>query len=219
MTNQTRSDSGSLAERMNAIVANIPEQIEARIKAGNDRLAGSGSFGIEVGATAPNFSLPNATGDRVDLADLLAEGPVVVAFYRGEWCPFCNLELRALQAHLGEITARGARLVAISPQAPDHSLSLTEKLGLGFDVLSDEDQSVIEAYDLQFTVDGDTRDLVENVFKGDYGAQNADGTWRLPVPATFVLDRSGVVRASHVDTDYRTRMEPVAVVSALDALP
>lgn len=218
MTSPPSNDSDTLADQMNAIVANIPEPIEARITAGNDRLAASGAFGIAVGDTAPTFNLPNATGGHVDLADLLAEGPVVVAFYRGEWCPFCNVELRALQSHLGEIMALGARLVAISPQAPDHSLSLTEKHGLEFEVLSDLDQSVIEAYHLQFTVDGDTRDLVENVFKGDYGAQNADGSWRLPVPATFVLDRAGVVRASRVDPDYRTRMEPAAIVAALDAL-
>ena len=149
---------------------------------------------------------------------LLARGPVVLSFYRGEWCPFCNLELRALQQHLDEITAAGATVVAISPQAPDHSLSVTAEHELSFDVLSDVDQNVIDAYGLLYTVEGDTRDLMEHVFSRDLALENADGSWRLPIPATFVLDGDGIVRAAHVDADYRTRMEPADIVAAVAAL-
>ena len=102
--------------------------------------------GLAVGEQASLFSLPDATGQMVELAARLEQGPVVLSFYRGEWCPFCNLELRALQAALPRLRARGASLIAISPQSPDHSLSITEKAGLTFDVLSDARQQVIRAY-------------------------------------------------------------------------
>src|ERR1700726_5235511 len=97
---------------------------------------------LQVGQKAPDFTLPNATGGEVSLSSLLEQGPVVLSFYRGEWCPFCNLELRALQAALPRLRARGASLIAISPQSPDHSLSITEKAGLTFDVLSDARQQI-----------------------------------------------------------------------------
>ena len=205
----------TLATQIAQITANIPEPIDARIRAG---AAAVRATGLPIGATAPSFTLPNATGRPVELAALLARGPVVLTFYRGEWCPFCNLELRALQQHLEEITAAGATVVAISPQAPDHSLSLTVKHELSFNVLSDVDQSVIDAYGLLYTVEGDTRDLMEQVFSRDLALENADGSWRLPIPATFVLDRDGIVRAAHVDADYRTRMEPADIVAAVAAL-
>ena len=138
--------------------------------------------------------------------------------YRGEWCPFCNLELRALQAALPRLRARGASLIAISPQSPDHSLSITEKAGLTFDVLSDARQQVIRAYRLQFTVPADLKDLHLNVFGNDLSAHTADGSWDLPIPATFVIDQAGIVRARHVSADYTTRMDRTDIEAALDAL-
>jgi peroxiredoxin len=143
---------------------------------------------------------------------------VVLSFYRGEWCPFCNLELRALQAALPRLRTRGASLIAISPQSPDHSLSITDKAGLTFDVLSDARQQVIRAYRLQFTVPADLKDLHLNVFGNDLSAQTADGSWDLPIPATFVIDQAGIVRARHVSADYTTRMDPTDIEAALDAL-
>lgn len=205
----------TLTAQIAEVTANIPEPIDARIRAG---VAAVRATGLLIGATAPGFTLPNASGQLVELAALLALGPVVVSFYRGQWCPFCNLELRALQQHFDEITAAGATVVAISPQAPDHAVALTAKHELSFDVLSDIDQSVIDAYGLLYTVEGDTRDLMEHVFSRDLALENADGSWRLPVPATFLLDRDGIVRAAHIDADYRTRMEPADIVAAITAL-
>ena len=205
----------TLATQIAEITANIPEPIDARINAG---VAAVRAVGLPIGATAPAFTLPNAYGKPVELATLLALGPVVLSFYRGEWCPFCNLELRALQQHFGEITAAGATVVAISPQAPDHSASLAGKYELSFDVLSDVDQTVIDAYGLLYNVEGDSRELMEHVFSLDLAVENADGSWRLPIPATLVLDRDGIVRATHVDADYRTRMEPADIIAAVAAL-
>lgn len=113
--------------------------------------------GLLVGAVAPDFLLTGATGQTVSLGERLAGGPVVVGFYRGDWCPFCNLELRALQDALPEIEARGASLIAISQQAPDRSVPLADKHGLTFDVLSDLDGSVATDWKVRFSVSGDSR--------------------------------------------------------------
>lgn len=172
---------------------------------------------IEIGERAPEFVLPDATGGKVSLSDRLATGPVVVSFYRGAWCPYCNTELQALQGSLDAIVDRGASLVAISPQAPDESLSLVERLGLGFDVLSDLDQSVTRAYRLQFELPPALQAVYPKLGM-DLTHHNADGTWHLPVPATFVLDATGVVRARHVDPNYLERMPVDDIVAALDSL-
>jgi peroxiredoxin len=213
------AEAGVLREQLEQINAQIPEPIAQRITAAIAEVDASGAVpGLAVGDQAPEFSLPDALGRAISLRERLSVGPVVLVFYRGKWCPYCNTHLRALQAALPEITSRGASLIAVSPQSPDHSLSITEKAELGFDVLSDVDQATIRAYKVQFTVPADLQDLHVNVFDTDLQDHNADRSWQLPVPATFVIDRDGVVRASHVSADYRTRMEPADIVAALDEL-
>jgi peroxiredoxin len=171
--------------------------------------------GLELGEVAPEFTLPDATGAEVRLRDRLDHGPAVVVFYRGAWCPHCDLHLRGLEAALGDIRARGASLIAISPQAPDASLSLTDKLSLEFDLLSDLDQSVSQRWRLQFELPAELHDTYRSMGMA-LDEHNADGSWRIPIPATFVLDDGGVVRARHVDPNYRERMDPADVVAALD---
>ena len=189
------------------------------ITAANAALQASGSVaGIWLGERAPDFELPNAVGEIVRLSERLSTGPAVVTFYRGEWCPYCNITLAALQRALPDITSLGASLIAISPQSPDQALTMREKHDLGFDVLSDTDQSVIRAYQVQFRVPSEIEDVHMNIFKKDIAQLNADGSWNLPVPATFVLDGDGVVRARHVAVDYTWRMEPGEVLSALREL-
>jgi peroxiredoxin len=196
----------------------VPPEVDAMIDRLVDGLRDSGATpGLPLGAPAPDFTAPDAEGAAVTLSDRLARGPVVLAFYRGDWCPVCNLELRALQRVLPEITAAGAALVAISPQAPDRGAALVDQHALGFTVCSDVDQSIASAYGLKFTLSDELRDLYEQ-FDMPLTRTNADGSWDLPVPATFVIDVDGVVRARHVDPDYRTRMEPSAVVAAVQAL-
>jgi peroxiredoxin len=173
--------------------------------------------GIAIGEVAPDFVLPDATGEKVALADRRAAGPVVVSFYRGAWCPYCSRELHDQQEILAEIRALGGSLIAISPQRSDDSLSLVERLGLGFDVLSDVDQDVIRAYHLQFELP-DTLQAIYPLLGIDLTRQNADGSWHLPVPATFVIDRDGVVRARHVDPNYLERMETADLLDALRQL-
>ncbi|WOX23027.1 peroxiredoxin-like family protein [Streptomyces solicathayae] len=199
--------------------AHIPAADLTVMERAAEELARSGLAGhaLAVGASAPWFELPTATGGSVALDDLLAEGPVVLTFYRGAWCPFCNIALRALQQRHEEIAARGARLVAVSPQIPDESLSLTEKHGLAFDVLSDLGSDVARQFGLAFDL---TEELAEVYESLGFDLQRVNGGHprTLPLPATYVIDRAGVVRWSFVDTDYVRRAEPDDVLAALDGL-
>jgi peroxiredoxin len=191
----------ALTPQLDAFTAQIPPAIGTRMDAGIEEVRKSGAApGLSVGESAPDFSLLDARGERIVLSELLANGPVVVTFYRGEWCPYCNMQLRAL------------------PQAPDHGLTLSEKNELAFAVLSDLDQSVSESFKVRFEMTGELEDLHVNVFQNDPALQNADGRRSLPVPSTFVIDRDGVVRFASVNADWRVRTEPAEVIAALTSL-
>lgn len=198
--------------RINAATLSIMDQATAQIAA-----SGLVESSLAVGVVVPDFSLPVATGAMVSLSTLLAKGPVVIAFYRGGWCPYCSTELRALQVRLPEITAAGATLVAISPQTPDNSLSSAEKLALTFTVLSDEGNRVAESFGLVFELPESLREVYEG-FGIDLPAANGDTTFRLPLPATYVIDADGIVAWRFVDPDYTKRGEPDDVIAILEAL-
>ncbi len=199
--------------------ARLPQESLAVMDKATSTLAASGitDTSLPVGAAAPDFTLPGVNGEQVSLAKLLTDGPVVLAFYRGGWCPYCNLELRALQAALPDITAAGATLVAISPQLPDNSLSTAEKLELAFPVLSDVGNVVAREYGLVFSLPEDLRSVYDG-FGIDLPAANGDQTFELPVPATFVIDRDGSVAWRFVDPDYTHRGDPADVIAAVKAL-
>lgn len=163
---------------------------------------------------APDFDLPNAQGDRIKLSDLYGRGPVVLTFYRGGWCPYCNIQLRAYQAILTDITAVGARLVAISPQLPDGSLSTAARNALSFDVLSDVGNVVARRYGLVYALAEELRAALRANDKALPGI-NGDESWELPVPATYVIGKAGGVRLAYLDVDYRNRLEPEAVLACL----
>ena len=169
-----------------------------------------------VGDTAPDFELPDARGGSVTLAGLRADGPVVLVFYRGAWCPYCNLQLRAFQAALADIDSAGATLVAISPQTPDSSLTLAEQADLAFPVLSDVGNAVARSYGLVYALGADDRELHRGVGI-DLTAFNDDDSWELPAPAVFVVDAEGTIRYASVAGDYRWRVGPAEVLAALRA--
>ena len=171
----------------------------------------------KVGEQAPEFVLPDQRGDEISLAELLRDGPLVLIFYRGEWCPYCNLQLRTFQAHLEQFSEHGAQLVAISPQTPDHSLSMAEKNSLGFRVLSDVGAEVIDGYGLRYEIDEQTQGLMEAV-GNDIGEHNGPGGWTLPAASTFVIDCDGTIRYAHVRGDWRERAEPRDVLAVLSDL-
>ncbi|WP_430869171.1 peroxiredoxin-like family protein [Demequina aurantiaca] len=170
-----------------------------------------------VGDVAPDFELPDAAGGLVRLSELAAGGPVVVSFYRGGWCPYCNIELRALQEALPAITAAGGALVAISPEAPDLSLSTAEKENLDFAVLSDTTAATIDAYGLNFTIDSTTRDVLSGEEAERALAEGVE-TEVLPIPATYVIGADRRVTYAFVDPDHKHRAEPADIVAAVRAL-
>jgi peroxiredoxin len=168
---------------------------------------------VSIGSTIPHFELPNATGQFVSSIEMLARGPMVIAFYRGAWCPYCNLELQSLQMIVPEIHDRGAELVAISPQTPDNSLSLQEKHGLEYQVLSDAGNAVARKFGLVYSLSGPMKEFF-SVAGFDLPSFNGDQSWELPIPATYVVDQEGIVVA-HIDPDWTRRMEPRQILESL----
>ena len=186
-----------------------------------DRVRSSGvlDHALKVKDSAPDFTLPDAFGHEVSLQTLLAKGPVVVSFYRGEWCPFCNLELRGLQEALPKMQELGATLVAISPEKPEGAIAVTEKNKLTFPVLTDFNNKVARQFGIVFKVGDQLQDFSKNVFKNDLALRNGEDSYELPVPATFVLDADRIVRFAHVEVDYMTgRAEPDQILAALAAI-
>lgn len=175
-------------------------------------------FGLRAGDKAPNFTLTNPLGDQITLYDELAEGPVILTFYRGSWCPFCNIQLRAYQQFLPEIKSLGGRLIAISPQSPDHSLSQKEKEELAFPVLSDPDCVVAESYNLAFELPEYLQSTYINKLGLNLAEFNQSDRWLLPVPATYIIDTKGIIRRAHVDPDFMKRMEPEEIIEELKSL-
>jgi len=205
-----------IAETVADFMGQLPPDTAAVVSGSFEKLAASdvGKNAILVGDRAADFTLPNATGTPVSLHNLLKHGPVVLSFYRGGWCPFCSLELHALQSILPDIRALGATLIGVSPETPDNSLSTVEKQQLEFEVLSDQGNRVARDYGLLFAVYEEMRPLyLEWGF--DLPAVNGDDSWEIPVPATYVIDANGIIRAGDVNKDYTKRMEPDDILAAL----
>src|SRR5271169_4097599 len=206
-----------LAEYRTGWYKRVPAERQAIMQRHIDELR-SGTISrtmLKVGDHAPAIVLENAKGAIVDVGALLKKGAVVVTFYRGGWCPYCNLELKAYQDILPQITAAGASLVAISPEKPDDTVSTAEKNALTFEVLSDVGQKVGRAFGLiyEFT------DELKSAYQGfglDIPARNgAPGEWALPVSATYVIDRDDLITYAYTGVDYRDRADPRDVLKAL----
>ena len=172
---------------------------------------------IGLGGEAPEFLLPDARGGSVSLSDLLQRGPVVLTFYRGGWCPYCNIQLRAYQEVLPQMAALGASLVAISPQLPDGSLNTAEQNALTFNVLSDFGNIVARRFGLVYALPEELRTVLRANNKA-LSAANGDESWELPVPATYVIDPGGRVALASIEVDYRKRLEPNAIIAALESI-
>lgn len=169
------------------------------------------------GAQFPAVTLLNQNGVAVDLAALAADSALVVTFYRGGWCPYCNLELRAYQQRLAEIAALGARLVAVSPETPDNTLSTAEKNALAFDVLSDDRGRLADRLGIRFELSPAIRELYRK-FGHDLPVRNGDDRWSLPMPASYVVERGGRIALASVDPDYRRRLDPAEAIAVLREL-
>lgn len=213
----------SLASQLNTYKAAFISRVDPkRVSMMEIATAKLKETGIELAASktgdlAPHVSLIDVNGDLVSLQHLWKSGPVVVVFYRGGWCPYCNLELRAWQSHLPELKMLGASLVAISPQTPDNSLTTIEKNELAYTVLSDSQMVAASSFGIGFSLPPELVDLYSSV-GNNLPELNGNGNWILPIPATFIIDQTGFIRFAHVEADYRNRAEPSEVISVVRTL-
>ena len=173
--------------------------------------------GLKLGSAAPDFTLKNAFGKTVTLSKELKKGPVVLVFYRGAWCPFCNLHLHALQKSLPAIEKHNAQIIAVTPQQPDKSAEQVKKDKYPFEILSDLDSNVMKAYGLYYKLEPKLVEVYRN-HGLDVEAFNGKGRNELPVPGTFIIDSKGIVRGVHADVDYKERMEPATIIDILKKL-
>ncbi|MGJ4961871.1 peroxiredoxin-like family protein [Bradyrhizobium sp. HKCCYLRH3061] len=176
--------------------------------------SGAATRALKAGDRAPVFSLKDPDGQLVSSSDLLAKGPLVVSFYRGVWCPYCNMELQALQAALPEFEKLGASLVAISPQTAANSRKSVRQNELGFPILSDTHNDVAAAFGLRFALPDYLVDLYKSL-KNDLPAFNGDPSWTLPTPARYVIAPDGLILYAEVNPDYTRRPEPEDMLPAL----
>ena len=172
---------------------------------------------LAVGDRFPDMALPTAEGELTRLADWWRRGPLVVTFFRGEWCPYCRLMLAALEEVLPEIEARGASLVAVTPETGGRALAAKRRHGNRYEMLSDVDCGLGLACGVVFSVPAIYRALLLK-FGNDLAERHGNDAWFLPVPATFVLDRDGVIRWRFADVDFTRRAEPADILAALGAL-
>ena len=193
----------------------IPDEAKTVMKkAAEDLAAKLVNPGLSIGAKAPNFSLPNASGTTVSLQGALKSGPVVLVFYRGGWCPYCNAYLRALTKSNEIFKQTGASVLAVTPQQPDKSKEQLEKYPLPFPVLSDLDFNAIKGYQLYFELKPELHEIYKK-FGIDLNEHNGQGRVALPVSATFVISRDGFIRGAEAHIDYKERMEPAKILEVL----
>jgi peroxiredoxin len=215
--------SSTLASQLSAAAEGINKNVPAPLVSSiNESITGlKATFDIKsairVGTSLPAFKLPNALGNDVTSEKLFAKGPILLTFYRGDWCPYCNLALRSLQLHLDEFNARGVTIVAISPELPNTSLSTTEKNELKFEVLSDIGNKLARQLGIVWD-QPKSLDSVFEAFKVDLKERNGDDSMALPIPTTILVDTKGIVRNIHIDPDYRQRLETTTALAWVDAL-
>ena len=196
----------------------VPPAVHGIMQRATDELVASNAVARVVrSGTAPDFTLEDANGGMVRLTDLLARGTVVLSFYRGAWCPYCNLDLQELELNAAAIRETGAALVAITPQTPANSRRLIAQHKLSFTILSDPGNAVAERYGLRYRLPDYLIDLYKQLGVS-LPAFNADETWTLPIPARFVIDRQGQIRSAEADPDYTHRPEPADLLPLLRQL-
>lgn len=218
----------TLQHRLNAMKADFeagrfpvkptPEQLAVIARSTNALVAsGQAERALKAGDPAPIFELEDSEGRRVSSRDLVAREPLVVSFYRGVWCPYCNLELQALEAVWSEITARGATLIAISPQTQANSRKSQRENKLSFPILSDTNSQIADAFGIKYTMDDELIELYKK-FGNDLPRINDNPSWTLPMPARYVIDRKGLIVYAEINPDYTHRPDPAELLPVLDDL-
>lgn len=199
--------------------ANVPADILNLMDVTTEKLIAEqlSKHALNVGDKFPAFELPDSKGKQISSTELLAKGPLVLSFYRGGWCPYCNLELRALNNMQQAFADQNAQLVAVSPQLPDESLSTEQQNELAYTVLSDVSNSLAKKCGLVFTLDERLIPVYDQLGL-DIPKANGDESYELPLPATYVIDSQGVIQFAFAHEDYTLRAEPLDVLNAVKAL-
>ena len=194
---------------------NAEEDKKKAYQEGVDTVSKSGivEAAKNVGDIAPNFSLQNASNQSIQLEDYLKKGKVILTWYRGGWCPYCNFTLQHLQKELPNFQAHGANLIALTPELPDHSLSTADKNALQFEVLSDIDNKVAREYGLVFYLGDEVARLYNESF--NLIGYNGNKDNELPLAATYIINQSGKIEYAFVEADYRLRAEPSELTAFL----
>lgn len=211
----------SLAQQLEELTARlrslVPAEKLSTIERAVQQLESSGIAGhaLKAGDQAPTFELPDGDGLMWRLQDLLGQGPVVTVFYRGRWCAYCNTQLAALQQVHAQVAAAGASLVALSPQTQKHTYMTRDMHALRFPLLSDAGDEVARRFGLVYRVPEELQRMYESIMTKLPG-YNGDQSWELPLAATYIIDRNGIISYARVDVDWRQRPEPEEIVESLN---
>ena len=195
-----------------------PAVIEAGLKGIEEMIkAGISDRALHTGDSMPSFTLSDANGNMVKSGDLLSKGPMVLVFYRGAWCPFCNIYLHSIQEYVDEIEALGGTLVAISGESPDNTLTVAQKNELTFTVLSDPNFDVARSFKIVYEMPTVVNDVILELgfdLTKYYGTDKPE----LPLSATYIIDREGIIKYAFLDPDYKKRAEPNDLLAELKKL-
>ena len=172
--------------------------------------------GLKPGDSAPDFSAKDVAGNTVVLKDELKKGPVVIIFYRGEWCPVCNRYLSNFQDSLSYVMAAGATVFAVTPEKPGSALKMIEKTGATFTVIPDPTEEIMQDYNVAFNVTEAYQQKIQNALEADIASNNDKKDARLPVPATFIINQQGIIVYRQFNLDYHIR---ASVKDIIDNLP
>lgn len=197
---------------------NVPPAVIKTMHRATAELIASGAAdrALKTGDQAPEFVLKDPEGNTISSADLLKKGPLVISFYRGVWCPYCNMELQALEAAKPEFDKLGASIIAISPQTAPNSRKSVRQNNLTFPILSDPKGDIGAAFGLRFSLPDYLVDLYKSM-KNDLPNFNDDPAWTLPMPARYVIDRDGIILYADVNPDYTLRPDPEDMIPVLTA--
>lgn len=197
----------------------IPSEARMTMEQATDKLRKSGIIdnAKKKGDTYIDFSLPNVDGKKVTLSEELKKGPIILTFYRGGWCPYCNLQLKAYQDHLEQFEAAGGQLIAVSPETMESGESTIDKNDLKFKILSDNLNKEARKYGLVFQLDEELKEVYLK-FGLDLEKNQGNDSWELPIPATYVINKDGKIVYSFLNVDYVQRAEPADIIKALNSL-
>jgi peroxiredoxin len=213
----------SLQEKLDAVKADAIENTPERLRVIIDNAlwsliaSGQAARAMKAGERAPAFLLPDTFGRIVRSEDLLRRGPLVLTFYRGSWCPYCNLDLQALEAAYADIRTIGGLLVTVSQQTPTSSQIARKTNGVTFPMLSDKAGTLANAFGIRSILPAD----LQSVFKElsiDLPALNGETSWTLPMPARYVIGRDGIIAYAEINPDHTQRPEPSELLPTLRRL-